>query len=139
LRGVDIVAALAKRNINVSAAQVSQLLKKAGVDPGKQGRKPKNKPELGASETARFTAKNKSKTGDEPRTRRAAPVVTSKPRSSAPERVLPKLAPKPAVDAGGETGMLDAAQRFYAACGHDADVATRFLRAAEAVHSALTD
>jgi hypothetical protein len=31
LRGVDIVAALAKKNIAVSPAQVSQLLKKAGT------------------------------------------------------------------------------------------------------------
>ena len=31
LRGVDIIQALAKRSINVSAAQVSQLLKKEGV------------------------------------------------------------------------------------------------------------
>jgi hypothetical protein len=37
LRGVDIVAALAKKRVTVSPAQVSQLLKKAGVAPAKRG------------------------------------------------------------------------------------------------------
>lgn len=37
LRGVDIVAALAKKRVTVSPAQVSQLLKKAGVKPAKRG------------------------------------------------------------------------------------------------------
>lgn len=133
LRGVDIVGALAKRGINVSAAQVSQLLKKSGVPTGKRGRKPKAAAE--SAEQPRFAGK-KAKASGEPRTRREAPTVV---RNAPPARVAPRVAPRSAAEQRDDAGLLAAAQKFYAACDHDSNIAARMLRAAEAVHSALND
>lgn len=107
LRGVDIVAALAKRRIEVSPAQVSQLLKKAGAGGAPRGKK--------------LVA-----TGDEGKSR-----IANKTKKSATEtpRMLPKA--RPATGAVGTLPMdqLKAASAFLAACGGCYDSAGEILSA----------
>ncbi|WP_353208427.1 hypothetical protein [Sphingorhabdus sp.] len=67
MRGVDIVAALAKRKIEVSPAQVSQLLKKAGMSGA-----PRTKASVGDAKS-RVAAKGKAKTEAAPATPRMLP------------------------------------------------------------------
>lgn len=105
LRGVDIVNALAKKGVKVSAAQVSQLLKKAGVSAKARGPK-------------------KSKAAAEERSRAA----TSTRKVAEPvSRPTPKA--KPAT--GGVVGLpvthLKAAKDFVAACGDSYDEAFNVL------------
>lgn len=94
MRGVDIVAALAKRKIEVSPAQVSQLLKKAGMGGAPRAKK------TDADAKSRVAAKGK---------KQLAPAETA--------RVLPK---RPAVTTGKSTMLpmtqLKAAAAFLAAC-----------------------
>lgn len=103
LRGVDIVAALAKKRVTVSPAQVSQLLKKAGVSSGKRT------PVAVGEERTRDAARHKRR--DEP----------------------PKAAPKRPVAKGpsGSTTLpmdqLKAASAFLAACDGCYDMAGEIL------------
>lgn len=103
LRGVDIVAALAKKRVTVSPAQVSQLLKKAGMSSGKRT------PVAVGEERTRDAARHKRR--DEP----------------------PKVAPKRPVAKGpsGSTTLpmdqLKAASAFLAACDGCYDMAGEIL------------
>jgi hypothetical protein len=107
LRGVDIVSALAKKRVTVSPAQVSQLLKKAGV-AGTRGEK------SGAGEEkSRVAAKNK------------------KPAEVAQPRVAPK---RPVATAPSKTttlpmDQLKAATAFLEACDGCYDSASDILKA----------
>lgn len=107
LRGVDIVAALAKRRIEVSPAQVSQLLKKAGA-----GGAPRGKKLVAAGDEGKSRIANKAK----------------KPTAETP-RMLPKA--RPATGAVGTLPMdqLKAASAFLAACGGCYDSAGEILSA----------
>ena len=119
LRGVDIVAALAKKRVTVSAAQVSQLLKKAGVAPGKKGRPAA----VAAGESrSRDAAKAKSK--------------------AEPAKELPrKTAKSPARGPSGSTtlpmGQLKAAAAFLDACDGCYDTAEEILAAHKQLESVL--
>jgi hypothetical protein len=107
VRGVDIVAALAKRKIEVSPAQVSQLLKKAGLGGASRGGK-----KLAAVGEDKSRAANKAK----------KPVAET-------TRALPKA--RPATGAVGTLPMdqLKAASAFLAACGGCYDSAGEILSA----------
>lgn len=72
LRGVDIVNALAKKKIKVSPAQVSQLLKKAGV-----GQKARGKRAAVAAETAEKSRIAEKARKHSPEPTKAAKAVTS--------------------------------------------------------------
>ena len=122
LRGVDIVAALEKRGINVSAAQVSQLLKKAGL-----GGKPRKRKEAAAetgSEKIRAAEKAKKReTTATPKASTGRAVTTPEPRAAT------KL---PAKTNGFKVPMaqLQAAEAFVDACGGSFKDAERILLAA---------
>jgi hypothetical protein len=114
LRGKDIVEALAKRKIAVSPAQVSQLLKKAGLGGKTRSRKP----------AAAVTAD-------------AAPsrVAARKPhRREVETATAPRVAPKarPTGNGGFKVPMaqLQAAESFVEACGGSFKNAERILTAA---------
>jgi hypothetical protein len=127
IRGVDIVAALEKRGINVSAAQVSQLLKKAGLSSGKKGRPPAAKTGGEAIERPRMAPKASKKPAEEPKPRAA---VSRKP-AAEPARIAPKVAAKTGNGFKVPMEQLGAASDFVAACGGSFDKATRILAAAE--------
>lgn len=115
LRGKDIVEALAKRKIVVSPAQVSQLLKKAGLGGKARSRKPVA---VGAEDSgrSRFAGKGKKR-------ETAAPVT----------RVAPKARPTAATAANGfkvPLTQLQAAESFVDACGGSFKNAERILTAA---------
>lgn len=121
LRGVDIVAALEKRGVNVSAAQVSQLLKKAGL-----GGKPRKGKVSAAAPTA--TGGEKIRAAEKAKKRDVAPAA--KPRAAAAE---PRAAAKlPARANGFKVPMtqLQAAEAFVDACGGSFKDAERILLAA---------
>ena len=105
LRGVDIVAALAKKRVTVSPAQVSQLLKKAGET------KPRGE-----------------KSASEPKSRVAA-------RTKGPAEPQPRVAPKrPVASAPSKTttlpmDQLKAASAFLLACDGCYDAASETLKA----------
>jgi hypothetical protein len=78
LRGVDIVAALAKKNIAVSPAQVSQLLKKAGT--------PAKKPAAAKPEGKSFVAAKvgkKTTEAEQPRKASRMPAPAAPARSTS--------------------------------------------------------
>lgn len=112
LRGVDIVNALAARKITVSAAQVSQLLKKSGVTPKARGTRKAKAPVAAGEGRSRATEKAT------PRTTEKAPREKIKIRRKSAEA-------KPAVGVarGAANGLklpmaqLEAAQAFVEACG----------------------
>lgn len=114
LRGVDIVTALAKKGIKVSPAQVSQLLKKAGVSSKARGPK-------------------KSKAAAEERTRAA--VSTKKVAEE------PRQAKKAKPTTGGVVGLpvarLKAAKDFIAACGDSYEDAISTLELHQQLHDVL--
>jgi hypothetical protein len=93
LRGVDIVAALAKRRIEVSPAQVSQLLKKAGAGGAPRGKKLVAAGDDGKSRIANKTKKSPTE----------QPRVAPKARASQSTTALPM-------------DQLKAASAFLAAC-----------------------
>lgn len=93
LRGVDIVNALAKKKIKVSAPQVSQLLKKAGV-----GQKARGKRAAPAAEQA-----EKSRTAEK-FSRHGVEAATPAKRKAGDASELP-------------IGQLRAAKTFVDACG----------------------
>lgn len=108
LRGVDIVAALAKKRVVVSPAQVSQLLKKAGVAPGKRGMAV-----AAGEERSRDAARRKHAKAPEP-----AKIAPKRPVAKAPtgSTTLPM-------------GQLNAAAAFLAACDGCYDTASEILAA----------
>lgn len=116
LRGVDIVNALVKKGVKVSPAQVSQLLKKAGI-----------------SAKARGTHKTpKAATGEE---RSRAAVSTRKGHDQ------PRSTPKGKSASGGVIGLpvvrLKAAKDFIAACGDSYDEAFNALELHKQLHEVL--
>lgn len=127
LRGVDIVAALEKRDIKVSPAQVSQLLKKEGL--GGKPRKRKTA-EAGATATA---GGEKIRAAEKAKKRDVAP--TAKPRVGRPVAATPEpraAAKLPAKTNGFKVPMaqLQAAEAFVDACGGSFKDAERILVAA---------
>jgi hypothetical protein len=106
MRGVDIVAALAKRKIEVSPAQVSQLLKKAGLGGAPRGKKVA----AGVEEKSRIAGKAKRQP------------------AAAPPRATPK---RPVVTGGKSTTLpmaqLTAAGAFLAACNGCYETAEEIL------------
>lgn len=108
LRGVDIVAALAKKRVVVSPAQVSQLLKKAGVASGKRG-----VAVAAGEERSRDAARRKH-------------VAKAEPAKAAPKRPVAK-APTGATML--PMGQLNAAAAFLAACDGCYDTAGEILAA----------
>jgi len=105
LRGVDIVTALAARKIVVSPAQVSQLLKKAGIAPKARGPR-KAKEAAGAEERSRSANK-------------ATPKTAPKPAAS-PSRPAPARGPLLSDESFSlqlPVAQLQAAEKFVAACG----------------------
>lgn len=103
LRGVDIVAALAKKRVTVSPAQVSQLLKKAGVASGKRT------PVAAGEERTREAARHKRK-------EETAKVAPKRPVAKSP----PGSATLP-------MEQLKAATAFLAACDGCYDTADEIL------------
>lgn len=131
LRGVDIKTALEKRGITVSAAQVSQLLKKAGVAPGKKGR-PAATPAASAPEKPR-QALRAGKKMDQPAPKPRA-AISRKPATEETPRIGAKIAPKAAPKVGNgfnvPMAQLQAAEEFVSACGGSFTDAERILTAA---------
>ena len=108
LRGVDIVGALAKRRIEVSAAQVSQLLKKAGMGGTPRGKK-------------------LATAGDDGKSRVAGKAKKSH-ATAEPARVAPKAKPSQSA-AALPMDQLKAASAFLAACDGCYDTAGDILSA----------
>ncbi|NDC55296.1 MAG: hypothetical protein EBZ69_00415 [Alphaproteobacteria bacterium] len=125
LRGVDIVAALEKRGINVSAAQVSQLLKKAGL-----GGKPRKRAAAAAEPAA--AGSEKTRAAEKAKKRDVAPP--NKPRAGRPAATPePRAAAKLPAKANGfkvPMAQLQAAEAFVDACGGSFKDAERILVAA---------
>lgn len=114
LRGVDIVNALAKKKITVSAAQVSQLLKKMGVTAARGGKKPR-----AAAATV----------GEDDRSRAAARGKMKKDVDfEEPSRPAPKRAAATSGSATLPMGQLKAAADFLEACGNCYETASDILR-----------
>lgn len=120
MRGKDILESLAKRNVKVSAAQVSQLLKKAGLGGKARGRKAAAPVEANEAEKSRaaMRAKNRGETAT-----KAAPAPQIRQATKS----------RPAVTNGFKVPMdqLQAAEAFVAACGGSFQAAGRILTAAE--------
>lgn len=119
LRGKDILEALGKRNVKVSAAQVSQLLKKAGLAGKTRGRKAAVPAE--AAETEKSRAAMKAKKRPETATK-AAPAPQARQATKA----------RPTATNGFKVplGQLQAAEAFVDACGGSFKDAERILTAA---------
>lgn len=115
LRGVDIVTALAKKKVVVSAAQVSQLLKAEGVPRAPRGRQPAAKP---ASQPRRRPA---VAAAAEPATRAAL----QRPKKLEYPTELP-------------LDQLKAASAFLDACNGDYDAAVSILNVHRQVGSVMT-
>lgn len=128
LRGVDIVAALEKRGITVSAAQVSQLLKKAGLGGAPRGRKPA---------AAGVPADKPRAAGKAKKREEAAPAPKAKAGMTLKRREEPE-APRAAAKAPAKASngfkvplaQLQAAESFVDACGGSFKDAERILTAA---------
>lgn len=118
LRGKDILEALSKRKIKVSAAQISQLLKKAGLGGKTRGRPAAAPVAAAGAEKGRAALKAK-KRGVEPTTAPAAPRQALKVR--------------PVTGNGFKVPMsqLQAAETFVEACGGSFKAAGQILTAAE--------
>jgi hypothetical protein len=110
LRGVDIVAALAKKKVTVSAAQVSQLLKAAGASAARGPRAEKG---AATEEKSRMAAKGKKQT--------AAPAA---PTGRSAMQVAKPMA---AGAAGMPMAQLEAAAAFLDTCNGCYDTATEIL------------
>jgi hypothetical protein len=112
LRGVDIVAALAKKRVTVSPAQVSQLLKKTGAASGKRAAP-------AGEEKSRVAARNK--------------------RQDELPRKAPKL-PVAKAPSGTSTlpmAQLTAASEFLAACDGCYDTANTILSQHQRLHDIM--
>lgn len=133
LRGVDIVAALEKRGISVSPAQVSQLLKKAGV-AGTRARKPAAEEQV--SEKSRSAMKAKKNAIETPKKplglKRNVPVAAT----VTPTRSALKAAPSGSSRFSVPVDQLKAAEAFVSACG-GFEKATRILTTAAELSNAF--
>lgn len=122
MRGKDIVAALAKKKITVSPAQVSQLLKKAGLSGKTRGRKPAS-----AAAATTEAVGEKSRSAMKAKKREVAPAAApvTQPRQA--------LKARPATGNGFKVPMsqLQAAEAFVEACGGSFKSAAQILTAAE--------
>lgn len=120
LRGKDILESLSKRKIKVSAAQISQLLKKAGLGGKTRGR-PAAAPAAAASGPEKARAALKAKKRD---------VEVAPPAAKPPRQALKA---RPTTGNGFKVPMdqLQAAEAFVAACGGSFQAAGRILTAAE--------
>lgn len=112
LRGVDIMKALAKKKVTVSAAQISQLLKAEGVPRAPRGRQPAEKPAARPRPVA---------VAAEPATRAAQ----QRPKKLEYPTELP-------------LDQLKAASAFLDACGGDYDAAVSILNVHRQVGSVMT-
>jgi hypothetical protein len=122
LRGVDIVNALAKKGVKVSPAQVSQLLKKAGVSAKARGprkHKAAAAPVAEADERSRM-AMSTRKTGEKKPGKR--PANKAAPTGSG---TLP-------------VAHLKAAKAFLSTCGSYTEAA-RILKLHEQLHDVMSD
>jgi hypothetical protein len=115
LRGVDIVNALAKRKIKVSPAQVSQLLKKAGV-----------------SQKARGGRKAVAVAATEPRSRSALKAKKVETRQQAP-----KIRATTGTTTELPWKQLNAAKAFIAACNGSFDEASDTLSMFQKIENVL--
>lgn len=113
LRGVDIVNALSKKGITVSPAQVSQLLKKAGVSA--KGRNPRK------AKVAETTEQQR--------------VAVSTRKGTEPKRPANKVRPAAAPTGSLPVAHLRAAKAFIVACGDSYEKARSVLE----LHQQLTD
>jgi len=120
LRGKDIVDTLAKKKITVSPAQVSQLLKKAGL-----GGKTRGRP---AATTATASTPEKSRSALKAKKR---DVTTAAAPTAAPRREANKARPTTANGFKVPMSQLQAAEAFVEACGGSFQAAGRILTAAE--------
>lgn len=138
LRGKDIVSTLEKRGINVSAAQVSQLLKKAGLGGAPRSRAPAAATEASSTEKSRVAMKAK-KRGEMTLKIKPAAKPAAKP---APIAAQPRSALKAAPAASGHfrvpVDQLQAAEAFVDACGGSFEKATRILTTAAQLSDAFS-
>lgn len=122
VRGCDIVAALEKRGITVSQAQVSQLLKKAGLTSGRPGRPSRQTAPAAEHDAPSRVAERKPHAGG---------VAAAKPQQRA--ALTTKATPK---TASGNIGFqipmaqLKAAEAFVTACDGSFQKAERILTVA---------
>ena len=131
LRGVDIVAALEKRSISVSPAQVSQLLKKAGVAGSKRGRKPASaSAPAEQNEKPRVAMKAAKKDVAEAPKQRLVLKRHPQAAPAAEVRSAPKAAKVPSTGFRVPMTQLQAAEAFVDACGGSFKNAERILTAA---------
>jgi len=144
VRGCDIVAALDKRGITVSQAQVSQLLKKAGLTVGRPGR-PSAAPSAGPGRPGRpgrpsrqpepeAMAESDGPTRAASATRKpnAGGLAQAKPQQRA--SLTTKATPKVAGSVRGfqiPMAQLKAAEAFVTACDGSFEKATQILTVAE--------
>jgi hypothetical protein len=119
LRGKDIVESLAKRKLTVSPAQVSQLLKKAGLGGQPRGKK-------SAAPTAATADGDKIRAAGKSAKRNVEPPAA---KPATPAKIAGKA--KPATN-GFRVPMeqLQAAEAFVGACGGSFKDAERILTAA---------
>jgi hypothetical protein len=129
LRGVDIVAALEKRGIAVSAAQVSQLLKKAGLGGSPRGRRAAA-PAAAQTEKSRVAEKSK-KHGVTAVARPAQGLKRHPVQPSAEPRAAGKVPAKAGNGFNVPMDQLKAVETFVAACGGSFAAAGRILTAAQ--------
>jgi hypothetical protein len=118
LRGKDILETLSKRKIKVSAAQISQLLKKAGLSGKTRGR-PAAAPAVAGAEKGRAALKAKKRD------------VTPATAPAAPPRQTLKARPVTGNGFKVPMSQLEAAEAFVEACGGSFKAANQILTAAE--------
>ena len=144
IRGKDIIATLGKRGVTASAAQVSQLMKKAGItSTSGRGRKPgsgKKKPSEAVTTITETTEKSRAamralKKKDLPARKPAAGAATEE----EPRRITRKT--RGSADTGFRVpmGKLQAAEEFVAACGGSFKAAAAMLQAAEQLSQTFGD
>lgn len=119
IRGKDIVDALAKRKLTVSPAQVSQLMKKAGLSGAPRGRREATAT-AATTDKARFAGKHAKRN------------VESAPAATKGRGATQFAAKTPAKTGSFRVPMdqLKAAESFVAACGGSFQSAERILTAA---------
>lgn len=143
LRGVEIVAALEKRGITVSPAQVSQLLKKAGIAPAKKGRPAAaSSASAGAGERSRAALKAgklPEGRGKVAPTRRGDKGRAPAPAAAPVVRAAPKAAARPeAGEFAMSVAQLQAAKAFVTTCGGSFEKAGQILSATEQLARAFS-
>lgn len=128
LRGKDIVAALAAKDVNVNPAQVSQLLKKAGLSKPR-GAKPA---ETAEADTVRAAPRRKPTEATPPRT-----MSTPKPGRAPRIKVTPRAKTTGSMSAVAD--QLLAAEEFVTACGGSVKRASQVLSMFDALSQDMND